>query len=267
MSLKSLPTVVALTLVTASTVISCGDDKTDSIGDIGDARNYPTMTTTDVSSYVSDSGYTRYHITAPVWYMYEEADTPHWTFPEGLYLEKYDNDMNINATFTADSATYLSARKLWRFDGRVNMRNTDGDRFATPQLYWDQNQRSVYSDSFMHIVRQDRIIEGYGFESNEAMTEYTILNPQMILPVDRMRAQRDERRQQDSIAASRADSVQSATATNPAPVVKPQEPPVKETGTTHHQPARRPTRPLSMRRNKLIADTLQTTVEKATLTE
>lgn len=215
-SLKSLPVVIAAALA-AGVAVSCGEEKKEEIAAIDDTRNYPTMLTTDVSTYVSDSGYTRYHITAPLWVMYEEADTPHWKFPDGLYLEKYDDDMVSVATFRADSATYLSSRKLWRFDGDVNMRNTDGDRFATPQLFWDQNLRRVYSDSFMHIERTERIIEGYGFESNEAMTEYTVMHPQMILPIDRMRAERDERRSAaDTLSVdSVADST--AVATPPAP--------------------------------------------------
>ncbi|MCM1449394.1 MAG: LPS export ABC transporter periplasmic protein LptC [Clostridiales bacterium] len=274
MSLRQLPAVVALSLTAAAIVVSCGGDKNESIADINDTRNFPTMTTTDVSSFVSDSGYTRYHITAPVWYMYEEADTPHWTFPEGLYMEKYDDDMNVNATFTADSATYFSALKRWRFDGRVNMRNTDGDRFATPQLFWDQNQRRVYSDSFMHIVRQERIIEGYGFESNEAMTEYTILHPQMILPVDRMRAQRDERRQQDSIAAV-TDSAAASPATAPedAPPVDDRHeatpPPPAPANNAGLRDRERPqhNKP-SMRRNlKIKADTAIKAIPKAKLAE
>ena len=209
-TLRSLPVLVALTLAVSTVIVSCGDDSNARIAEIDDSDKAPTMLTTDVSTYVSDSGYTRYHITAPLWIMYEEADTPFWTFPEGMHLEKFDDDMNTDATFRADSATYLSSRKIWRFDGNVNMRNTDGDRFATPQLFWDQNTKRVYSDSFMHIVRAERIIEGYGFESNEAMTEYTILHPQMILPIDRMKAQRDERRQQADSAAtgnSQADTI------------------------------------------------------------
>ena len=201
-SLRSLPVTVVLTLATTSVTVSCGDDNNGRIADIDNAGNAPTMLTTDVSTYVSDSGYTRYHITAPLWIMYEEADTPYWTFPDGMYLEKYDDNMNTDATFRTDSATYFSSRKIWRFDGNVNMRNTDGDRFATPQLFWDQNTRRVYSDSFMHIVRSERIIEGYGFESNEAMTEYTVLHPQMILPIDRMRSERHDRQNADSAAST-----------------------------------------------------------------
>jgi hypothetical protein len=62
------------------------------------------------------------------------------------------------------------------------MKNVAGDKFLTQQLYWDQTRRKLYSDSFIHIERSDRIIEGYGFESNDALTEYTIRKPSGIFP-------------------------------------------------------------------------------------
>lgn len=161
---------------------SCGEDKRETIAISADPETFPTMKTIDVSTTISDSGFTRYHITAPLWLMFEEAKEPHWNFPEGLYVIKYDNDMKENGTFTADTATYWSVTKIWRFDRNVRMKNVNGDRFLTQQLYWDQTQRKLYSDSFIHIERADRIIEGYGFESNEAMTEYVIRRPSGIFP-------------------------------------------------------------------------------------
>lgn len=161
---------------------SCGEEKRETIAISADPETFPTMKTLDVSTTISDSGYTRYHITSPLWLMFEEAKEPHWNFPQGLYVVKFDNDMKENGTFTADTATYWSVKKLWRFDRNVRMKNVDGDRFLTQQLYWDQNQRKLYSDSFIHIERSDRIIEGYGFESNESMTEYTIRRPSGIFP-------------------------------------------------------------------------------------
>lgn len=187
-TLRLLPLSIALI---ACILTACGDKDAGGI-DIGNTRYYPTLSTDSVSTFVSDSGYTRYHITADRWLMYEEADTPFWKFPDGLYLERFDDTMAIVATFRADSAIYLSTLKIWRFDGRVNMRNTEGDRFATPTLFWNQNTKTVYSDSFMHIERAGRVIEGYGFESNEQITEYTVRRPQMILPVERKRVERTD---------------------------------------------------------------------------
>ena len=105
-----------------------------------------------------------------------------WNFPQGLFVIKYDNRMKEDGSFTADTATYWSVKKLWRFDRNVRMKNVNGDRFLTQQLFWDQNLRKLYSDSFIHIERSDRIIEGYGFESNEEMTEYVIRRPSGIFP-------------------------------------------------------------------------------------
>ncbi|MDE6396729.1 MAG: hypothetical protein K2K84_05615, partial [Muribaculaceae bacterium] len=48
-----------------------------------------------------------------------------------------------------------------------------------------------YTDSFIHIVKSDRIIEGYGFTANEQMTEYTIHHPTAIIPASSLRG--DER--------------------------------------------------------------------------
>ncbi len=185
--LRLLPATLAVALATCA-LASCGDDDTERVTNVTDLEYVPTMTTVNVATFISDSGYTRYHITAPVWYVFDEASTPRWTFPEGLFLEKYDNLFRQEATLRADSAVYFSQLKLWRLDSNVRMRNVAGDRFLTQQLFWDQNARKVYSDSFIHIERSDRVIEGYGFESNETMTRYTIRRPSGIFPVDENRA-------------------------------------------------------------------------------
>lgn len=144
----------------------------------------PTMSTTDVSTLISDSGYTRYHIETPLWQMFEDAEEPYWSFPGGLELEQYDADMKPESTVVCDSAIYMSRRRLWRLDGNVVMVNTDADSFLTQQLFWDQIHRKIYSDSFIHIVRTDRTIEGYGFESDQSMKYYTVHRPTAILPAD-----------------------------------------------------------------------------------
>lgn len=161
---------------------SCNEDKKETISISADPETFPTMQTLDVSTTISDSGYTRYHITAPLWLMFEEAKEPHWNFPDGIDVVKFDNDMKEDGTFTADTAFYWSVQKIWRFDRNVRMKNVNGDKFMTQQLFWDQNKHKIYSDSFIHIERTDKIIEGYGFESNEQMTEYTIRRPSGIFP-------------------------------------------------------------------------------------
>ena len=181
-----LPALLAA-LAAAMCAAACSDDKRETIALSADPETFPTMRTLNVSTTISDSGYTRYHITTPLWLMFEEAREPHWNFPEGMFIVKLDNDMKEDGTFTADTATFYSNKKLWQFDRNVRMRNINGDRFLTQQLFWDQNARKIFSDSFIHIERSDRIIEGYGFESNENMTNYTVRHPSAILPTNGFR--------------------------------------------------------------------------------
>lgn len=166
-------------------VTACEDEKHSYVANMGDPAVTPTMVTTNVSTLISDSGYTRYNIEAPVWRMYEDLPDPMWKFPQGLELEQYDNAMRPAANMRCDSATYFSNRRLWRLDGHVVMVNSMRDTFLTPQLYWDQAAQRVYSDSFMHVARASHIIEGYGFTSNQNMTAYTVTNPTAIIPVTR----------------------------------------------------------------------------------
>lgn len=182
LGLRSLPIFAAAAVIASA---SCKEEKTVYAPNVGDGESTPTMLTIDVDTYVSDSGYTRYHITAPVWAMYEDARVPNWKFPEGLKLDQLDRELNVTAKMRCDSATYFSQKRLWRLDGNVQMVNTANDSFASPQVFWDQNEHTIRSDSFIHIVRADRIIEGYGFNSNEQMTEYFVNRPTGIFPVGR----------------------------------------------------------------------------------
>lgn len=176
-----------------------------------DPETTPTMFTRDANSLVSDSGYVKYLIKAPVWYVFNEAAEPNWKFNKGVYTEQYDRDMNIVSTFVADSAIYLSQKKLWEFIGNVRMNNVNGDRFATQLLYWNERQRKIYSDSFIHIERSDRVIEGYGFESDDRIENYTVNRPTMIIPVSDFN--RDHQADSTSQTASRPPATGPASVT------------------------------------------------------
>lgn len=186
-------------LIGVMAAAACSEDRHSYVANADDPERVPTMATTDVETFISDSGYTRYHISTPLWQMFDEAEEPYWRFPDGLELQQYDENLSEAANIVCDSARYFSRKRLWQLDGHVVMVNTERDSFITQQLFWDQTRSRVYSDSFIHIVRSDRIIEGYGFESNQQMTAYTVHRPTGILPVERPG-------QQQSAAAAPADT-------------------------------------------------------------
>ncbi len=175
-------TVLAMVIATG-----CKDDSTSVVNHPTNPELVPTMTTTDVQTVISDSGHTRYRIAAPLWNMFEEAKVPHWTFPKGVTCEELDNDYKTTATLKCDSAYFDKNKSLWTLTGNVRMTNVTNDVVLTDELNWDQNSHKLYSDAFIHIEKQGRIIEGYGYVSNEQLTTYQLRQVEAIFPIDEKR--------------------------------------------------------------------------------
>lgn len=168
-------------------VVSCKEDSTTVVSHATDPEVVPTMTTTDVQTVISDSGHTRYRIVAKLWNMFEEAKEPHWTFPQGVTCEELDDQFNTLTTIKCDSAYFDKNKSLWTLTGNVRMTNSTGDVVLTDQLMWDQHAHLLYSNAFIHIEKQGRIIEGYGYESNERLTTYQLRQVEAIFPIDESR--------------------------------------------------------------------------------
>jgi len=176
--------VLALLLVMG---VSCKDSATTMVNHATDPEVVPTMSTTDVQTVISDSGHTRYRIEAKLWNMYEEAREPHWTFPKGVTCEELDDKFNTMSTIKCDSAYFNKGKSLWTLTGNVRMTTSTGDVVLTDELMWDQHAHKLYSDAFIHIEKQGRIIEGYGYESNEQLTTYQLRQVEAIFPIDERR--------------------------------------------------------------------------------
>ena len=151
---------------------------------ITDRKNTPVLHATDVNTLISDSGIVRYRIKAQTWQVYDRADTPYWEFPDGIYLERFDANLESDANIEADYAFYDETAQRWKLVGNVKALNLEGETFETPLLFWDQKTESVYSDSSIVITRETSVIKGIGFRSNQSMTKYTILRPTGVFPME-----------------------------------------------------------------------------------
>lgn len=180
------PYSITVTLVVTVMLIlsgGCKKVKNEVINSFEDAADMPTLKSYDVTTLISDSGITRYRITTKEWLMFEKAQEPYWYFPQGIYVEKFDSVFATEAFIKGDTAIFYKNKQMWELNGNVQMENLQGEKFATEQLFWDQRAKRIFSDVFIHIEKQDKIIEGYGFESNEPMTKYAIRKSQGIFPL------------------------------------------------------------------------------------
>jgi LPS export ABC transporter protein LptC len=89
----------------------------------------------------------------------------------------------VEAVIVADTAYYYDKQELWELRGNVHIENEQDEQFDTQLLFWNQKTKRVYSDLYIRIRQQKRIITGIGFTSNQDFTNYTIRQTQGIFPV------------------------------------------------------------------------------------
>ncbi len=162
---------------------SCSE-KTEKVEAITDRAKTPSLRATEVSTVVSDSGVTRYRMNTPEWNIYDKAEVPYWEFPQGIHLEKFDTKLNVDAEIQGNYAIYYDKKRLWDLRDSVTAVNLEGERFECNQLFWDEVTERVYSDDSIKITQKDKIIKGYGFESNQSLTKYVIRRPIGIFPLE-----------------------------------------------------------------------------------
>ncbi len=163
--------------------VSCAE-KAEQVEAITDRTKTPALRATEVSTVVSDSGVTRYRINTQEWIIYDKAEVPYWEFPEGIHLEKFDTKLNVDAEIQSNYAIYYDKKRLWDLRDSVKAVNLEGERFECNRLFWDEISEKVYSDDSIKITQKDKIIIGYGFESNQSLTKYVIRRPIGIFPLE-----------------------------------------------------------------------------------
>ncbi|MCI6523657.1 MAG: LPS export ABC transporter periplasmic protein LptC [Parabacteroides sp.] len=163
--------------------LACSGEHKEVVEVTFDPETTYTMKTTGVISLISDSGVTRYRANAKEWLVYGKAKEPYWYFPKGIYVEKFDSLFHAEASIVADTAYYYDKQGLFRFVGQVEVKSLQGEHFETDELFWNQKEDKVYSDRFIRIEQEEKVITGIGFESNQNMTRYTIRESRGVFPV------------------------------------------------------------------------------------
>jgi len=100
-------------------------------------------------------------------------------FPEGLYLEFYDETGKLTSTLQANTAFFFKTELKWRGRGKVEVKNIDkNEQLNTEELFWKQDTKRIFTDKFVTIKQQTEVIYGTGLEAAQDLSDYTILKPE-----------------------------------------------------------------------------------------
>ena len=143
----------------------------------------PFMHSIGVSTLISDSGVIRYHLVAEEWDIYTPSNkAATWKFIKGLLMLRLDENFNVDLYVQADTA-YLHEQTTWELRGRVRIRNVQGTRFNTEELFWNLDKHEMWNHTHMTIITPERTLEGTEFRSNEQMTRYSVANSKGDFPM------------------------------------------------------------------------------------
>ena len=157
-------------------VFSCSEEVEHTAPALHARDSVSMMTSYGVNTLISDSGVIKYKIVTERWDVNTVRQPSRWTFICGIFLEQFDEKFNIQAYIQADTAWYYDQLKLWELRGRVRVRNVNGLRFTSEELFWDGIKHEFYSNKFSRVVSPERTLQGTYFRSDERMIKYTVSN-------------------------------------------------------------------------------------------
>ena len=96
-------------------------------------------------------------------------------FPEGIYLEFYDETGKMTSTLRANEAFYFKQENKWRGRGKVEVVNMEkGQQLNSEELFWMPATKKIFTDKFVTITDQKDVLYGTGLQADQDLSHYTI---------------------------------------------------------------------------------------------
>ena len=146
-------------------------------------------------SYWSGEGKLTAILTAQEEEDFENGDR---AFPKGIYVEYHNEKEIVVSTLKGNKAFYTKTDDLWKVTGDVVVRNDEtDDQLNTEELFWDVDDKRIFSEKYVEIQTGNEVVYGDGLEAEQDFSSYKILKPKGIITLDDKEAVENED-QQDS---------------------------------------------------------------------
>jgi len=96
-------------------------------------------------------------------------------FPEGIYLEFYDETGKMTSTLKANTAYYFKQENKWRGRGNVVVVNLDKEQqLNTEELFWMPATKKIFTEKFVTITDHQDVIYGTHLKANQDLSNYSL---------------------------------------------------------------------------------------------
>lgn len=165
---------LAVCLITCIILSACSNDA-ESVR-FFEQKVLPLQTVTNGKVDRSEYGRKQVHLEAPKIVQYGEPD-PRTEYPDGIQLWIYDSEShNLKAYVKAGFAVSHDNTKLTEVRDKVVIIDYGtGDTSYLHDLYWNSQEKRVYSNKPVRSVNGNRVTYGDGFESDDNFDQPMIL--------------------------------------------------------------------------------------------
>ena len=136
-----------------SFLLSCENDLA-TINNLVNPEEKPVFSGEQASMLYSDSAYLKIKVEAPVIERYSESDSSRTLLKEGLRASFYDRSQQVEHMLSADWAMLDERTDTWHARGHVLVEKVSGDRMTTEELFWNQQERIIYNETFTQIFSE-----------------------------------------------------------------------------------------------------------------
>lgn len=147
-------------------------------------KNYegPISESYQVDTRYSDSAIVRLRLRAAKQLNFENGNLE---FPDGIYVEFFENDSTKSSTIQADQGYYDREKNLYTATGKVIVKNLKTkETLRTEVLYWNRSKHEIYTDRYVEIETEGDVLMGEGLTSDEQFISWRILKPTGTLPLN-----------------------------------------------------------------------------------
>lgn len=126
-----------------------------------------------VTSYLSTGGKVKAKLTAPFMLRFYDS-VPRVEFPNSLHVDFYNDSLKTESYLDAKKAFYYEQQGRVILNDSVVVIRINGDTLKTNELFWEQNQHKLFTNSNVEIRQKTKTIFGKGFESDETLKNFRI---------------------------------------------------------------------------------------------
>ena len=97
-------------------------------------------------------------------------------FPNGIQIFAYNKALDTIATISSDFAIENKHNEIVEVKKNVILKNNQQHQLSTEQLFWDRQNKIIYTDGFVTLKTKNQIIMGFGFTADQYFSTYSLSN-------------------------------------------------------------------------------------------